>query len=129
MKWNINMLDHTFGPSLKDEIKCNIDLQSQIKINMAEWKMQSKIKYDLGQFVKEPEHFLSFPNPLPAANKFRTEKLKAELNLVKIFDDIQKKDKLGRNRRNSVDMAKDAKWAKVNKSLEEINEIKIEMIA
>jgi hypothetical protein len=26
MKWNINMLDTTFGPSLRDEIGCNKDM-------------------------------------------------------------------------------------------------------
>jgi hypothetical protein len=26
LKWNVDMLDHTFGESLKAEVKCNKDL-------------------------------------------------------------------------------------------------------
>jgi hypothetical protein len=54
---------------------------------------------------------------LPRAEKYRTEKLKAELYAVKIFDDVIKKDKFGNFRYNSIDNVKDAKWAIPQKSL------------
>lgn len=51
LKWNSNMLDHVFGDNLKDPIKTNIDTHSQIKINMNDWLMNMKKKYDKGDDI------------------------------------------------------------------------------
>jgi hypothetical protein len=96
---------------------------------MADWKLQSKQKYDLGKHIQEPSHHLTFPNALPSANQFRTEKLKAELSVVKIWDDLAKKDRLGRKRRNSLDHVKGAAWSKAKKSLEEVAFVRQEFVA
>ena len=45
------MLDHVFGDNLKDPIKTNIDTHSQIKINMNDWLMNMKKKYDKGDDI------------------------------------------------------------------------------
>lgn len=66
---------------------------------------------------------------MPKVGKFRTAKLRAELDATKIFDDICKKDRIGCKRRLSFDHVFNAPWAKAEKRLEEIHIIKDEFIA
>ena len=80
LKWNANMLDNIFGESLKDPFKVNMDTQSQIKINMNDWLMKIKQRYDKGDEILEEQIrklHVTFKEKLPEFGEFRTAKLKA----------------------------------------------------